>query len=65
MKVNRDASYTMFMNAVDALEWLGVRLKNIRDAKLTPGGRAHLQLFEAASKSGRAHPRLRVEVASV
>ncbi len=62
MKVNRDASYNVFMNSAEALDWLGTRIKRIRHQPLHPGGRIKLHLFEHATSEERAHPRLRVEL---
>jgi hypothetical protein len=62
MKVERDGAYSDFLNAASAPGWGGVRIKDIRDRPLYPGGRARLTLFECVSCKGRPHPRMQVDM---
>lgn len=64
MKVEQDRAYSEFLAAASAPDWGGVRIKDIRDRPLQPGGRTRLRLFESAS-NGRPHPRLQVEMPAV
>ena len=62
MKVIRDEAYQRFVAAADAEGWTGVRIKDVRDRALSPGGRARLTLFEKVEDEDRPHPRLRTDM---
>ena len=62
MSVVQDEAFAAFDGVVDEPWWQGVRLKDVRDAVLTPGGRARVTFFERVEDEGRPHPRLRVEM---
>jgi hypothetical protein len=62
MKVKQDEAYRQFLAAVNAPDWTGVRIKDVRHRPLRPGGRARLTLFEAVEDNGRPHPRLQVDM---
>lgn len=61
MGVVRDEALAAFEAAADEPWWEGVRLKDVRDATLTPGGRARVTFFERVD-DGRPHPRMRFEL---
>jgi hypothetical protein len=62
MKVEKDRAYSDFLDAANAPGWGGVRIKDIRDRPLSPGGRTRLTLFEAVHGIGRPHPRMQVDM---
>jgi hypothetical protein len=62
MKVERNGAYSDFLEAANGPGWGGVRIKDIRDRPLYPGGRARLTLFEAVNGNGRPHPRMQVDM---
>lgn len=61
MKVIRNEAWAAFFAALEDDARGGVRLKDVRDGALHPGGRARLTLFERVA-GDRPHPRLRVEM---
>lgn len=62
MKVEKDRAYSDFLDLEKAPGWGGVRIKDIRDRPLYPGGRARLTLFEVVNGGGRPHPRMQVDM---
>jgi len=58
MKIRRDQHHKAFLDALEDTD--AIRIKEIRDEELVPGGRAHVRVFEQAG--GRAHPRFHVHV---
>ncbi len=62
MKVIRDEAYQRFLAGV-ASPGMGVRVKELRDRAISPGGRVRMTLFErGADDEERPHPRLRTEM---
>jgi hypothetical protein len=62
MKVERDRAHSEFVEAADARGWGGVRIKDIRERPLYPGGRTRLTLFEVVNGDGRPHPHMQVDM---
>src|SRR5690606_4820277 len=59
--VRQDQAYRSFVAASREQSWKGVRVKDVRDRTITPGGRAAVTLFERTG-GDRSHPRLRAEM---
>lgn len=61
MKVREDAAYSAFLGTSDEEGWSGVRLAEVREQELRPGGRAILTMF-ARVGDGRSYPRMQVRM---
>ena len=61
MKVREDAAYSAFLRTSDEDGWSGVRLAEVREQELRPGGRAIVTLFDRAGQAP-SHPRLQVRL---
>ena len=57
MPIVRNEALEAFENITRGPDWTGVRIKQVRDQSLVPGGRTHVTFFESVDE-GRPHPRL-------